>query len=721
MNKFMQRSFWIVIGLLLVSFGPLKAQKDFKKDADRQFRNGAYYSATELYKKAYSNARKPSLKAKIIFKIAECYRNTNDYEQAEVWYRKAIKAQYEKPKAILRIAQALKRQGKYEEAIVEYQNYKEKKPDDKRADQGIKSSKEARDWLDEPTRHKVEAQVLINSKKRDFAPAYANRRQNQIIFTSSKDEATGEGKNEIYGESYEDLFKAELDREGKWSVPTGVGKKINTKHHEGAAALSSRYRTLYFTRSKYNEDNGLKTDIFYAEKDGREWGKAEIFKAARPEGNDSAAIGHPTLGYRDRVMIFASDMEGGQGGKDLWMIQKEGRGSRAKWGKPVNLGGKVNTPGDEMYPFLREDGKLFFASNGHKGMGGLDNFSSVMIGNEDEEKFEWGNVENLKHPLNSSADDFGIIYEGADEEKGYFSSNREGGRGKDDIYSFKVPPLKFTLMVHAMNKESKEPLDSVEVAVTGSDGSSITKYTDQNGMIRFEEQGMDRILKKGNTYKIKASKKKFLSATGQISTVGYEESRVFNHEAELQPTVTEEGEKKTIELPEVRYPLDKASLLVNDKINSKDSLDFLYDVLKKNPNIVVELQAHTDARADDDYNLKLSQRRAETCVEYLMDKGIDSARLKAKGYGEDQPRIPMSEIEKMKTKEEKEAAHQKNRRTVFVVLREDYVPESQKGESGESDAKSDEGSGSDGQKGSDEEDGDGSSEEGSDASQSSDG
>ncbi len=692
MKNPIQRPLWILLGLLFLSFSSLKAQKDFKKDADRQFQNGAYYSATELYKKAYSNSRKPEVKAKIIFKIAECYRNTNEYEQAEVWYRKAIKAQYDNPEAILRLAQALKRQGKYEEAIAEYQNYKKKKPDDPRATQGIESCKNARDWMDDPTRHKVEAQTLINSKKRDFAPAYANRRQNQIIFTSSRDEATGEGQNEIYGESYEDLFKSELDREGKWSVPTGLGNKINTQHHEGGAALSSRYRTLYFTRSKYNEDEGLKTDIYYAKKSGREWGATKILKAVRPEGNDSAAIGHPTLGFRDRVMVFAADMKKGHGGKDLWMVKKEGRGSKAKWGKPVNLGGEVNTSGDEMYPFLREDGKLFFASDGHQGMGGLDNFSAQMTGNEDEEKFEWGSVENLKHPLNSSADDFGIIYEGADEKKGYFSSNRKGGRGKDDIYSFKVPPLKFTLMVHAMNKENKKPLDSVKVTVTGSDGSNYTKYTDQNGMVRFEEQGRDRILKSGNTYKIKASKKNFLSATGQISTVGYEESRVFNHEAELKPTVTEEGEKKTIELPEVRYPLDKASLLVNDKVNSKDSLDYLYDIMKKNPRIVIELQAHTDARASDEYNKKLSQRRAETCVEYLMEKGIDSARMVPKGYGESKPRISMSEIEKMNTEEEKEAAHQKNRRTVFVVLREDYVPKGKKGDKeGE---KGDEGNGS---------------------------
>jgi peptidoglycan-associated lipoprotein len=390
------------------------------------------------------------------------------------------------------------------------------------------------------------------------------------------------------------------------------------------------------------------------------------------------------------------------------MIQKKGRGSRAKWGKPKNLGSEVNTKGDEMYPFLREDGKLFFASNGHQGMGGLDIFKADMTGNADEETYEWGEVENLKHPINSPADDFGLIYQGADEERGYFSSSREGGRGKDDIYSFKVPPLKFVLNVHAMNKESKKPLDSVKVTVTGSDGKSFTKTTSSNGMASFKEQARDRIIKKGNTYKIKANKEGFLAATGQISTVGYEESRVFNHEAELQPADT----GKVIQLPEVRYPVDKTELLVNDKVNSKDSLDFLYNVLKENPKLKIELQAHTDARASDEYNQKLSQGRAETCVEYLEQKGIDSARMVPKGYGESKPRIPMEEIEKMQTEEEKEAAHQKNRRTVFKVIGRNYVPD-ESGDEKEK-GKNDEGEGP-GEGGGSEENGeDGENDEGED-------
>ncbi len=712
MNISIQRTLWLFIAVFIFGLGTLKAQKNFKEDAERQYENGAYYSAIELFKKAYANARAPKKKVKISFKIAECYRETRNNEQAEVWYRKAIKGQYDDPVALLRLAEVLKLQGSYEEAISEFQNYKKKKPNDPRAKKGIQSCKKAKKWMEDPTRHEVKAQVLINSKKRDFAPCYANRRQNKIIFTSSRKESTGEGKNQVYGDSYEDLFSAELDREGKWSVPTGLGKKINSEHHEGAAAMSSRFRTLYFTRAKFVEKEGLKFNIHYAEKSGREWGEPKVFKAARPEGNDSAAIGQPTLAYRDRVMIFVSNMEGGQGGKDLWMIQKKGRGTRAKWGKPKNLGPEINTKGDEMYPFLREDGNLYFASDGHQGMGGLDVFKAEMTGNEDEEKFEWSKVENMQHPINSPADDFGLIYQGADEEKGYFSSSREGGRGKDDIYSFKVPPLKFVLNVYAMNKKTKEPLDSVEVTVTGSDGTSYTRFTDGQGMVSFKEQARDRIIKKGNTYKIKGNKKDFLAASGQISTVGYEESRVFNHEMELQP-VTEEP----IKMPEVRYPLDKAELLVTEDFNSKDSLDYLYRVLKENPKIKIELQAHTDARADDEYNKKLSQRRAETCVEYLMERGIDSARMVPKGYGETEPRIPMSEIEKMPTEEEKEAAHQKNRRTVFKVIHQNYVPEEKEGEGeqekegeGEKDKEGDGSSGSDsgdaeGESGSEEEEG----------------
>lgn len=686
MTVSIERYIFLTVAFLFLSITSLDAQKDFTEDADRQFENGAYYSAIELYKKAYSNARKPSVKAEIIYKIAECYRKTNDDEQAEVWYQKAIKAEYDDPMAIYRLGMALKRQGKYEEAISEFKNYKEENGESSMADKAIESCENARDWMNNPSRHELEPQVLINSKKRDFAPTFANRRKNKIIFTSSRDEATGEEKNETYGESFEDLFSAELDREGKWSVPTGVGKTINSEHHEGAACLDSRFRTIYFTRIEFVEKEGLFSEIHKAEKEGRDWGESEVFDAVRPEGDDTSLVAHPTLGFRDQVMVFVSNMEGGQGGKDLWMIVKEGRGTRAEWGDPINLKG-VNTEGDEMYPFLRGDGTLYFSSNGHQGMGGLDIFKADMTGDEDEDQYEWGNVRNLKHPMNTPADDFGIVFEGEEEDRGYLSSDREGGRGKDDIYSFRIPPLKFSLIVHSLDKETREPVDSAQVEITGSDGSSVEAMTDQNGMVRFDEQGRRRILEKGNTYSIEVNKEKYLAATGQISTVGYEESRVFNHEAELQPTVVED-ERVAIELPEVRYPLDSATLLVNDEVNSKDSLDHLYNIMVDNPNIVIELQAHTDTRASADYNKDLSQRRAETCVEYLISKGVDSARMVPKGYGESQPRISDEEISQMQTQEEKEAAHQKNRRTEFVVLREDYVPDDEgeeEGESGEGD------------------------------------
>ncbi len=653
----------------------VQAQKDFAKDADQQFENEAYYDAIELYKKAYSKSKKPSEKARILFRIAESYRKTTNSEQAEVWYRKAIKAEYDDPMAIFYLAQSLKSQGKYEEALKEFRNYKEKKPDDQRVAEEIEACKKGKEWMDEPSRYKVKAEVQLNSEKRDFSPAWGDSRNSSLIFTSDRESATGKDMSKITGNSFEDLFMAEVDRKGKWSVPNPLGETVNSEHHEGASVLGDRGRTMYFTRCKYDKKEGMKCNILKSEKKGQNWGEPTLLNF-REEDDDSSTVGHPALAFNDQVMIFASDMAGGQGGKDLWMVKKEGRGTNATWGEPENLGSDINTDGDDMYPYVREDGTLFFASDGHLGMGGLDIFKAENVGSNEEEDCEWKNVENMKYPLNSPGHDFGIIFDG-DEKRGYFTSDRSGGRGLDDIYNFKLPPLVFALKVKCYNKETNEPVPGASVKVVGTDGSSYEATTNEQGMVTFEEKGGERYIKPNTTYNIRVEKDKYLAGKDQITTVGVDESTTFFSEAPLQPTVTEDDKKVVIEFPEVRYAFNKAELQVTDSVNSKDSLDVLYQTLQDNPNIVIELQAHTDARGSDSYNKRLSQKRAESCVEYLRDKGIPAERMVPKGYGETRPRITLDEINQMKTEEEKEAAHQKNRRTEFIVLREDYVPKDQ--------------------------------------------
>ncbi len=659
---------------LVVTFATVAdAQKKFLRDADIKFENGEFFSAIELYKDAYSRARTPEKKARIIFQIAECNRIIANHKQAEVWYRKAIKAQYDDPIAIWHLARALKQQGKYEEAVREFKKYQEEAPEEggKNAEKAIEACELAKKWKDNPTRYEITPQVLLNSKKRDFAPAFYDSRNNALVFSSDREGSTGEKTSSRTGANFQDLFTSEQDRKGKWAIPEPLGKAINTKHHEGAAVLDSRRRTMYFTRCKFEKEKKLGCDLMKAEKSGKDWEEPKEMKV-KPEDADSISAGHPAIGFRDRVMVFASNMEGTKGDQDLWMMKYKRR--EKKWTEPKNLGSEINTPGKEVFPFIRENGNLYFASTGHKGMGRLDIFMAENVGENEEEDVEWKNVKNLKHPINSPSHDFGIVYN-EDEDKGFFSSDRSGGKGQDDIYSFKIPPVIIKLRTKVFNKETEEPVKNATVKVTGTDGSSFEVKTDENGEFLFDEKGGERYIKRGTTYDIKVEKDSFLVATDKISTVDVEESTTFVKEFFIQPYVEEEP----IEFPEVRYAYDSAAIQVNDTVNSKDSLDFLYDVLVDNPNIVIELMAHTDARGNDAYNEKLSQARAESCVEYLISKGIDSDRLVAKGYGESRPKVPKSKIEEMESEEKKESAHQKNRRTEFRVLREDYVPDKEGG------------------------------------------
>ena len=369
------------------------------------------------------------------------------------------------------------------------------------------------------------------------------------------------------------------------------------------------------------------------------------------------------------LMIFASDLPGGFGGKDLWYVEFNKRDK--VWGEPVNLGETINTSADEMFPHLTDNKTLYFSSTGHPGMGGLDIFKA-----ESSADKTWDNVENLRYPLNSSEHDFGIIFErGSNDRRGFFTSNRQGGKGKDDLYSFNLPDIIFSLVVYVTNKEDNEPVAGVTVSLKGDDGSEVVRTTDAEGKLVFEEEGIKRFILKETSYNLEVSKDEYLAATNTISTKGEEKSKRFLEEVFLQPVVNEVGEAIVIDFPEVQYAYDKWDLLVDARINSKDSLDYLFATLTQNPNIVIELQAHTDCRGSSRYNKDLSQKRAQSCVDYLISKGIPADRMVPVGYGESTPRaegLECKSIDKMGTKEEQEAAHQRNRRTQFRVLSSDY-------------------------------------------------
>ena len=653
-----------VVGLIfffsITSFN-LIAQKSFLDDADHAlYKEEKYFEAIELYKKAYVKEDGRDVKAEIIFKIGESYRLSDQPEQAEVWYGKAIIAQYADPVAILHLADMKMINGKYDEALVEYQKYVAEKPSDPKGKKGIEAAQMAQKWADNPDKYIVEPVVLLNSEYYDYGVAFSDRKNDEIVFTSTREGSVGSDMSEVTGDNFSDLYTSKRDNKGKWSEPVlAEGEEVNTPQSEGAPAFNSRKNTMYFTRCKVAKNGYMGCEIIAVKKQGTKFAQAEVVQIA----SDSAIVGHPALNAGDDVIIFASDLDGGQGGKDLWYIKEE---SRNKWSKPINLGSEINTPGDEMFPFIRENGDLYFASDGHVGMGGLDNFVAKKKG-----ETQWADVENLKAPLNSNANDFAIVFD-ADKDKGFFSSSREGGRGKDDIWQFSVPPILFKLIGIVKNSETGEPLVAATVKLIGTDGTSVEKDTKADGTFEFAQNGDQAYINKNTSYSITVSKPGFLNAKGKETTVGIEESKIFAHTYELIP-IKEEG----IKLPEILYDFNKTTLTEQ----AKDSLDYLYDILIDNPQLVIELRANTDSRGSDSYNKNLSQGRAESAVRYLISRGIETERMEPKGYGETNLLISDAEINKLATEEEREAAHQLNRRTDFIVLRNDYVPVDQRGDS----------------------------------------
>jgi len=669
------------------------AQKNFSKDADKAFDQKEYFNAIELYKKAYSKAKKKEDKANIIFKTAECYRNIGDTKQQESWYAKAIKAKYADPKAILYLANAKKAMAKYDEALIEYNNYKKEVPSDPAGEDGAKSCELAQKWKDSPTRYKVENMAQFNSKQSDFAPAYADKKSQVLYFTSTREGSTGGKIDAGLGQVYSDIYETKVDKNGKWSTPSPILPPINTEFNEGGSTVNRKMNNLYFTRCGALKNKEAKCQLFIATKQGTSWAK----EVSLPFNIDSFAFGHPTISTDEQTLYFASDMPGGYGGKDIWMstYDKKIKG----FGKPKNMGASINTQGDEMYPYVSEDGSLYFASNGLIGMGGLDIFKAVKKGEK------WSDVSNMKAPINSAGDDFAIIFEGK-KDKGYFTSNREGGKGSDDIYSFMMPPLVFSLEGVVTDCKYHIPVENVTMRLVGSDGTNVEAKTDKAGYYKFAEIGNARYINTNTSYiitteSVGAKSEKiagYLNSTekGKITTVGEMESKIYKQDFCLTPAETE------IRFPAVLYALNKADL----RAESKDSLNFLYQTLIDNPTIIIELSSHTDSRASDAYNDKLSQARAQSCVDYLVkDKGIPLARLKPKGYGEKKLLMTDADILKLKTTEEKEAAHQKNRRTVFRVLSFNYVdpnapkpppivPPKVSGEEGGYEEGSDEGTGS---------------------------
>lgn len=630
--------------LLTISASVAYAQPKRVKEADRLFNNKEYYEALEAYKKASESIRgNKALKAEVVYKQALCYMAFKDTKKAEAWIAKAIKAKYQNPEAILFLADMMRENSKYDEALAEYEKYAKLKPEDPRGTAGIESCKLSVKWKASPTRHEILNVRELNSKFDDFSPIYSRKNFKEIIFTSSREGSIGNGVDGWTGEAFSDLYEAKLDRNGKWSLPTSFKEPLNSKYNDGASTMNRKFSIMFFTRCEYDKNKIKGCQIFTTRKKGNTWEDPILV----PFAADSFTVGHPWISEDEQTLYFASDMPGGFGGRDIWKATYD---KKAKsWSNPVNLGPQINTMNDELYPTLRDDSTLYFSSSGHVGMGGLDLFEAKLKGGK------WGSVSNLKFPLNSEADDFGIIFEGK-KERGYFSSTRLGGRGGCDIYEFSVPPVLFTLGGIVYDFDTKEPVVGAKVNMVDKDGMTYEVITDKTGSYYFDETKFVE----DNTYELVASGNEYLNDKGTETTVGEASGRDFKKDFFLKTT-----KKGPIKLPKIEYDLGKWDL----RAESRDSLNGLIQTLKDNPNITIELMSHTDSRDAAKANITLSQKRAQSVVDYLIEQKIDPARLAAKGYGE--TRLLNRCKDGVKCSEEE---HQLNRRTEFRITSTTFVP-----------------------------------------------
>ena len=642
----------------------VNAQKKNRKmvKADQAFTLEQYNKAAELYKKAYQNTKSRALKSEIIFKQAECYRFSGNIKRAESYYKRAVKAKYPDVIVYLRYADVLRMNEKYEEAKVQYKKYIQLNPTDVTGEMGLKSCDYSINWLANPTRYKVEIMPLVNSRFSDFSPSFGNGEYSELYFTSSRSGGFSNKIDDRTGETFTDLYSSKLNKKGKWSVPLILPEPVNTEGNEGSVALNKRGTTMYFTKCDVQKKKALGCNIYVSKRKGKIWGAPTLLQI---KVDSNTTLGHPTINEDESILIFSSDLRGGYGGKDLWIVKQQKRG---KWSDPVNLGPAVNTKGDEMFPFLHSDGTLYFSSTGHIGMGGFDIFKSTP-----DENDSYSSITNLKYPVNSSGHDFGMIIENSGE-RGYLTSDRKGGKGGDDIYQFELPPLVLALKGVITDSKTGAILTNTRVVLSSSEGVAIETKTDNTGSYTFK---LDPLL----SYEILASLDGYLNKKMTETTVGIDENKVFIVDLIMNPV------KKEIILPKIEYDFAKWNL--RDK--SISDLDMLAESLLDNPNVIIELKSHTDFVGNNKSNLRLSQKRADACIDYLISVGIDAGQLVAVGAGEDEPFVienkdgrfkegdvlTESYINKIKFKKNKKKAHQYNRRTSFKVLREDYVSQSE--------------------------------------------
>lgn len=670
-----RKIFFTLIITFVFSIQPILAQNKACKSADIAFERKQYNTAIERYKKAYKkNSKKKDQDTRdyITYQLAECYRLTEASKLAESHYKRLLKTEYPKnnPTIYLYYADALKRNKKYEDAIANYTIYNELIPDDPRGVAALNDIENIQKWIEAPTRYEVTRIKKLNSRATEFGVAWTSSNYNEIIFSSTREGGVTKEKDAITGQNFADFYTSRQNKQGEWEVAVLVDEDvINSTGSEGMPFMNKSFSTLYFTRCPNHKKRISGCQIMKASRSGSMWSDPVVVEIKTIDSLD--VIGHPTLSSDELKLYFASERKNGMGGKDIWVSERES--TSEKFGRPRNLSDIVNTVGDELYPYLRNDSTLYFSSNGHGGMGGLDIFVTTL-----DSSGEWTEPVNLKHPFNSIGNDYGITFHPT-EERGFFSSNRDTKNGlDDDLYYFIEPPVLFTLGGTVKNQNSLQFVEGADIRITGSNGSKFSTKSSETGAFMFTNSQ----IKSNETYVLTINKKNYFTFTDTISTIDYETSQdiVKNYQISTIPNTP-------VVLPDILYELSRWEL----RPQFEDSLRGLIEILQVNPNITIELASHTDNRDTHENNDILSQKRAQSVCDYLVIRGIDPYRLKAKGYGERIPRtlhkdykynsfvIPSGTklteeyINKL-PKEVQEYAHQLNRRTEFKVISKDYVP-----------------------------------------------
>ena len=652
-----RKSVVLAISILLI-LSSCGADRNIKK-GDKYLSMGEYYNAATQFKTAYQRTppKERRQRGLIATKLAECYDRISSYQSAIAAYRNVIRYKLDNGETHKKLADNLMKNGSYREAIKEYQIALDSLPGNQLIIQSLEAATLATQAKELGSKYIVKRMDVFNSRRQDYSPMLYGDKFDQLYFTSTRNDAQGDDISGITGAKAGDIFVSEKDDKGKWSVPRDIASGLNTDADEGTPAFSADGREMYITQCLTDPTYPRYAQIAVSNRTDAVWSKATKLEISR---DSLSSFAHPALSPDGNWLYFTSDMPGGKGGLDIWRVRLSG----GTTGGVENLGEPINTPGDEEFPTFRPNGDLYFSSNGHGGMGGLDIYIAK-VGNDHHY-----HLEHPGYPLNSQGDDFGMTFEGR-YNRGYFSSNRNDGRGWDHIYSFELPEVIQTIKGWVYEMDGYE-LPAAQVFMVGDDGTNKKLAVKGDGS--FEQE-----IRPGVNYVLLATCKGYLNHKEEIHVSPVGESKEYTLQFPLA------GINVPVLIDNIFYDFDKATL----RLESEKALDDLVKLLNENPNVTIELSAHTDYIGSADYNKRLSQRRADAVVAYLTAHGIAQDRLTPVGYGKERPKkirkkltekynwlkendVLTEDFIKKLPKDKQEICNQLNRRTEFIVLRTTY-------------------------------------------------